>query len=72
MAVNSRNFKTSETERKIDRNTPDTEEVNAKLQEYVDQIKVSRSLRYGRGEQFSSLSGFCKLTGCCCFFRGKQ
>jgi len=39
VAVNSRNFKTSETERKIDRNTPDTEEVNAKLQEYVDQIK---------------------------------
>ena len=44
MTVYARNFKTSETERKIQNATPDADEVNAKLQEYVEQIKVGASV----------------------------
>jgi hypothetical protein len=40
VVVNARNFKTRDTEREVEKNMLDTEELNAKLKEYVDTIKV--------------------------------
>ena len=39
----NRNFKTRETEAKIDNNTPDADELNAKLQGYLEGVQVSLS-----------------------------
>lgn len=41
MTVYARNFKTRDTERELEKNVPDSDELNAKLQQYVDTVKVS-------------------------------
>ncbi len=46
MTVYARNFKTRDTEREIEKSVPDSDELNAKLQQYVETVKVSSSARH--------------------------
>lgn len=41
LTVHARNFKTRDTEKQIEKSVPDSDELNSKVQEYVDTIKVS-------------------------------
>lgn len=40
LRVYARNFKTRDTEREIEKNVPDSDELNAKLQGYYETVKV--------------------------------